>query len=353
MSWSSDPWWARARDERYRIVLLNQQEATIKPELDGVSGGVIDIGVGNDIRAAGNLDLTLKKLDPALDWATVRIRPEYVVKWQGVERAYPLGVYIPSAPKIGWGGTSKTVDLEFYDKTIILKQDALGTSKSFRKNSKMNDALKWVSDSIGEKRYIIDPSTKKFSKNQVFTVGTTKLDIVRKVLEMLDYFAIWCDGNGYYRCHAYKLPSQRPILYRFEAGDKSIHRADWELDQDGYEVPNRVVCIPSTGSKRGVAEDKTSRWGYESRGKRWITRVEEGVEEKTTAALNKKAKELLASSQDVHDKVTLDHAYLPLEMNDLVTFASQGYGGRFALRKTSINLSATVLVQSELEGVTT
>ena len=352
MSWSmADPWWPQGRIERYRISILNQQEALIQTQLDGVSSGVIEWGVDNDIRAAGNLDLTLTDSNKSIDWAKVRMRIEYILKWDGVDKVYPLGVYIPSAPKSDVSPTDETLDLEFYDKTIILKQDKLANTKAFAKGSYITNALKWVFDSIGDDKYVIDASTKKFSKNRVYKAGTSKLEIVQALLKDLDYFAIWCDGDGYFRCHAYKLPKDRPVVYEFLEGDKSIHSARWQLDQDGFEVPNRVITIPRTGSKSGLAEDLTSRWGYAARG-RWITAVESDVDETTTAKLNAKAKTLLAAKQDVHDKVTISHAFLPVNMNELVRFKSQGHAGTFAFRQMSISLTPTALVQSTLEGVT-
>lgn len=350
---AAEPWWPQGRDERYRVALLTQQEATIQSELDGVSGGVIDWNVDNEIRAAGNLDLKVVKSNKDIDWAKVRLRIDYILKWQGVEKVYPLGVYLPSADKAPRTATGGLLDIEFYDKTIILKQDKLAKSKSFAKNSKITDGVQWIFTSIGETKYAIDPSTKKLTKNLFFAAGTSKLEIMQKLLDALGYFAIFVDGEGVYQCRTYRLPPQRPVVYEFKEGDRSIHSAEWDLDRDGFEVPNRVVTRPlSTTSKRsGLAEDKTSRWGFNARG-RWITLLEENVDETTQAKLDAKAKSLLAANQDVHDKVTLKHAFLPVSMNDVVKFNSQGYSGNFAFRSQTVTLQSEVLVESILEGVT-
>ena len=355
-----DAWWSTDRTERYRVVLLNQDESTRDSELDGVLGGTIDTNADSEIRSAGNLDLVITNDSKNVDWATVRLRVEYILTWQGSQKVYPLGVFIPSAPKTNMSATGSKIDMEIYDKTIILKQDCLRKSLSFAKGTLMTDAVRSVITSTGEDNVSITASAKRLTSHRVYPAGTSKLEIVQKLLLDLNYFAIWCDGNGQYQCHPYLGPAMRAgepdgLVYAFNQGDKAIHSADWVLDQDGFDVPNRVVCIGRTSGKAkakiGVAEDHSSRWSYESRG-RWITRVETDVDEKTQAKVSAKAALLLSTSQAVHDHLTINHAWLPLQVNDIVTFKSQGYSGAFALRKSTVTLEPTVLVESYFEGVT-
>lgn len=348
------PHWNDSRTARWRIRLLTQKEATVKSDLDGVSGGVIDWGVNEEIRSAGNLDLKLTSYTQSIDWAKYRIGIDYILTHNGKQIVTPCGIYIPSAPKRDMSSAGSNIDLEFFDKTIILRQDALRSTKSFAKNSLITDAVRWCISSTGEANIAITPSTKKFSSNRVYPAGTTKLEILRKLLEDLNYFAIWCDGNGQYQCHPYSEPEKRGITYTFGEGATSIHSATWELDQDGFEIPNRVVGVgrqPGKGkAKVAVAEDLTSRWGFNARG-RWITRVEKDLEEKTQAKLQAKVNLLLRESQDIHDKITIRHGFLPVQMNDIARFASQGYSGTFAWRAMRANLTPTALAESTLEGV--
>lgn len=348
------PHWNDSRVARWRIRLLTQKEATVRGDLDGVSGGVIDWSVHDEIRSAGNLDLILNATTKSIDWAKHRIGIDYILTYQGKQIITPVGIYIPSAPKRDMASAGSQIDLEFFDKTIILRQDALRSTKGFPKNSRITDAVRWCISSTGETNIAITPSTKKFTSNRVYPAGTTKLEILRKLLEDLNYFAVWCDGKGQFQCHPYVEPKKRPVAYTFRDDATSIHSASWVLDQDGFEVPNRVVGIgrqPSKGkAKVAVAEDLTSRWGFNARG-RWITRVEKDLEEKTQAKLNARVKSLLGESQDIHDKITIKHGFLPVQMNEIAKFASQGYSGSFAWRSMRANLTPTALAESTLEGV--
>ena len=349
------PHWNDNRIARWRVRLLSQEEATVKSDLDGVSGGVIDWSVHDEIRSAGNLDLKLTPYTKSIDWAKHRIGIDYILTYREKEIVTPVGIYVPSAPKRDMSSAGSSIDLEFFDKTIILRQDALRSTKSFAKNSLITDAVRWIISSTGETNFAITPSTKKFSSNRVYPAGTTKLEILRKLLEDLNYFAVWCDGKGQFQCHPYKEPLLRGVTYTFDDGATSIHSASWELDQDGFEVPNCIVAIgrqPGKGkAKVAIAEDVTSRWGYEARGRRWITRVERDLEEKTQAKLQAKANSLLKESQDIHDKITIRHGFLPVQMNDIAKFASQEYAGTFAWRSMRANLTPTALAESTLEGV--
>lgn len=354
MPFTPGPHWNDSRKARWRVRLLTQKEATVRSDLDGVAGGVIDWGVDEEIRSAGNLDLLITSYTKSIDWAKHRIGIDYILSYKGVEITTPCGIYIPSAPKRDMSATGAAIDLEFYDKMIILRQDALRSTKSFAKNSLITDAVRWLLTSTGETNVAITPSTKKFTSNRVYPAGTAKLEIVQKLLEDLGYFSLWCDGRGQYQCHPYKTPKERGVTYTFSDGGTSIHSAEWELDQDGFDVPNRVVGIgrqPGKGkAKVAVVEDMDSRWGFNARG-RWITRVEKDLEENTQAKLNTKVNLLLRESQDVHDKITIQHGFLPVDMNDIARFASQGYAGLFAWRTMRANLTSTTLAESTLEGV--
>ena len=354
MPMTPGPHWNDSRTARWRVRLLTQKEATVRSDLDGVAGGVIDWSVHDEIRSAGNLDLVVTSYTKSIDWAKYRIGVDYILRYGGKEIVTPCGIYIPSAPKRDMSSTGTTIDLEFFDKTIILRQDALRSTKSFAKNTRITDAVRWCITSTGETNVAITPSTKKFSSNRVYRAGTSKLEILRKLLEDLNYFAVWTDGKGQFQCHPQKAPRSRGITYEFKEGATSIHSAKWELDQDGFEVPNRVVGIgrQSGKGKAKVAfvEDWDSRWGFRARG-RWITRVERDLEEKTQAKLLAKVKALLRESQDVHDKITIQHGFLPVAMNDIAKFSSQGYSGLFAWRTMRANLTPTGLAESTLEGV--
>ena len=99
-----------------------------------------------------------------------------------------------------------------------------------------------------------------------------------------------------------------------------------------------------------VIEDQNSRWGFKARG-RWITRVEQDLDEKTQAKLNSRVAIILREAQGVHDKITIKHGFLPVAMNEIATFKSQGYSGTFAWRSMRANLTPTALAESVLEGV--
>ena len=348
------PEWGDSRVARWRVQLLTQREATINSDLEGVSGGMIDWDIRGELRAGGNLDLKITTYTQSIDWARCRIRIEYVLTYQGRTIVTPCGIYIPSAPKRDMSSAGSSIDLEFFDKSIILKQDCLRSTKSFAKGSKITDALRWVITSTGETNVAITRSSMKFKRNRSYPAGTSKLEIVKKLLKDLNYFPLYNDNRGQFRCHPYVTPSRRGVAYQFRAGAASIHSAAWALDQDGFDVPNRVVCIgrkPTKGKPiTSVAEDTTSRWGKNARG-RWITKVVKDREESSQKKMDATAKLLLRKAQAIHDRITIKHGFLPVLMNDIAEFSSQGYSGAFAWRTMRANLTPTGLAESTLEGV--
>lgn len=350
----TEPWWIEDRaGERWRATLLTHKEATkSNGELKTALGGNLEWNVANEIRFGGSM--TVAPESP-VDWHSCRVRIDYIVKWGGVERVQQVGILIPVAPKSSYGtGGEGVIDLELYDKTLILIQDTVTKTTTFKSGRLMTDAIEEILKSVGE-RYAITHSSKKFAKNRVYPAGTTKMKIVQEIVKDLDYFGIYADPYGVFQVHPYVEPDKRQAVYVFREGATAIHSPDWSVDHDGFEVPNRVVCISQsygkTKAKVSIVEDLTStKWGYNARG-RWVTRVETGLDIKKQSDLDAKARLLLKTGQAIHDVVTFRHLFLPLLPNDRVRFDSQGYAGDFSVQSMRIDFATGALADTTLEGI--
>ena len=121
-------------------------------------------------------------------------------------------------------------------------------------------------------------------------------------------------------------PSQRAITRSFERGKTAIHRSSWTRDQDTASVPNRVVMTSQSTEDDlvlvGVAENRneSSPYSYPSRGYRWVTHVEDGVEAASREVLNDLAQQKLAALSNPVTTVQVEHAIIPFNLNDVVLF---------------------------------
>lgn len=329
------------RVEDYRVELLDLQDRVL-----GVLGavdadaGTLDFSAHTTIRGSGNLTVQ----DPSVDWLAHRVRVSYVLENESV----PLITAIPRAPVEAHTAVGASVDVELYDKTLILSEDAYGASYGLPAGTTIVDAVEDVILSTGEpeEALLLTHSDAVLASGMVWEAGTSKLRIVNDLLDAAGFFALYCDGLGRFRADPYTTPSTRPVEWVFE-GDRGLYLPEWTRDRDVFAVPNRFVCVGrsegETAALVSVAEDvdPESPFSYPSRG-RWITRTDVDVEAASQTVLDLIAERRLFEAQRVTETFEFRHPWLPFGLNSVVEFS----GGRAVVQKQSYRLAVGGLVTS-------
>lgn len=258
----------------------------------------------------------------------------------------PLITAIPRAPveKHGYAGTS--VDVELYDKTLILSDDRFGESYSLGAGTNIIEAVADVITSTGEPEPpLLTPSSKTLAAGMVWEAGTSKLKIVNDLLDAAGYFALYTDGHGRFHADPYTTPSSRPSQWNF-ANTTAIYLATWTRDQDVFAIPNKYICVGRTeGDTAALTSTATDEgdgpYSYESRG-RWITRVDTNVEASNQTVLDMIAERRLYEAQQVTETFEFTHPWLPFGLNDVVEFN----GTKAVVWKQSVKLQTGGLITS-------
>src|SRR5690606_9088086 len=121
----------------------------------------------------------------------------------------------------------------------------------------------------------------------------------------------------------YVAPQDRGIAWSFVDDDKRIHMPDFSHDYDGFNVPNEVVLVgQSDGDTPALVAtarntDPGSPWSIPSRGGS-ITHTETGVEATSQFVLDNLAARRLTELTQVSSTFEVQHAWVPLELNDAV-----------------------------------
>ena len=357
------------RDTRFRFDLLSSDE-TIKTELVGVTGGNLAWSANASIKGSGTIDMV--DIGSVIDWMSSRIKVTMIIDdGRGIPalpREVPLGVFIPAAPTSSWDTGVKTYSVELLDKLCLLDQDVeTGLSGNavtwtIRKNVNIFNVIMPLIRDMGESVDAIQfDADAVLQSDMVFPAGTTKLKIVNELLAAANYFSLWCDGNGLYRCTKYKRPADRDVVYELQApfveGDTSFMGTSWSHDHDLYAVPNRYVAIQTgDGEEEGMVATATntdwnSPFSYGRRG-RWITETEDGVEATSQAALKAYAERKLEERQNVSEKVEVSHVFLPdVLINAVVQFKAGDVNMRASVQNTEVPLDPLELCKSTLKGV--
>ena len=379
------------RETSYRFELLTHNPTTgldsLAGYLDGVqSDGALSWSSNASVKKSGTLSVL--DLDAAgagltrvrdVDLLTTRIRPVLIV--EGLPEI-PLGVYVLTAAPEAWADTGRTFAFELHDKSTVLEQDAFDVSYTAGTTDTVLEIVADVVESAGERIAVDGSDVRTLPNPLVWEAGTSKLRIVNDLLNALAYNSLWVDGVGSFRATAYVRPADRSVRYSMlndAAGDRlqrelvdggaSIYSPEWSRDRDTYKVPNKVVTVaagtgdgpPLSGSATNA--DATSPFSTVSRG-RTIVRVVDGVDvpdfsaegdpvAAETAFLNARALQTLTAVSAVQASVSVKCLPIPVELLEVVRFASTpaGIDALHVVRSVGLPLSFDGLMQLDLQEV--
>lgn len=329
------------RLESWSYRLLTSRDVTIGP-LDGVEGCDLTFNVNSTIRGGGSLTYS----GPPVDWMKHRIQVFYRCAAQGQEAEWPLGVFIPSAPETAYADLVEPVELELYDKLYLLDMNKNRNSYSVPAGAIVTDRIRGILSGAGYANAVTD-STETLKSALAWPAGTSYLRIVNDLLAAINYFSVYADGNGIFRCEPYVRPQDRTPSFAFRDDSQGIYSPQFSRLHDTFSVPNRFLAI---GTVEGEAlppvayatdDDPASPYSYESRNIR-ITEVEENVDATSPAVLQAYVDRRLSELQRSTRTLSISHLPIPVQLNDVVTFTRDRHG-----------ISVTAVVQTlEMDSAT-
>lgn len=292
---------------------------------EGVRTGKITRNVNANIKTGGQV---VWRANAQPDWTKIRLRPTYAADLtDGTHIEWQFGVFIPSTPKVKYDGASINATIDLYDKLLVVHEDAFDYTYSLPAGTNVTTAIRSILASAGEEKVSVLDSTATLVNPMVWPVGTTKLVVINELLRAINYFSLWVDNAGWYRCDPYVGPQYRGKAYQFIDGDNCYYNPEYEHDRDYYAKPNKVILI-SQGSGEVEAmktvatnEDPLDPLSYQQRG-RWITVTEEGIEAASQSILDDLGVRRLESLSRVSSTIELSHGLLDLNLNDVVGFAN-------------------------------
>lgn len=333
--------------------------------------GSLEISASASVKGSGSI--TVRDVDDPegprhWDWTMCRIKPWCTI--DGIADPYPFGVWIPSVPQESWTDKGRAWTVELLDRVSILDQDvytdpATGNLRaSFAKGTNVISIIRQIIADTGETSEAIenDPSA-VLTVDKTYDAGTTKLQVVNDLLDGINYFSIYSDYEGRYRCDKYTAPTSRPLRYEavgpFEAGETSIYSPEFTIDRDIFSIPNRVVGITTgDGDTEGLTSiavnlDPSSPYSQPNRG-RWITKILTDIDGMTQASLDAYVQRNLQTSMSVASSIPLQHVLLPdLAVNQAVAIRNPeaSIDIRAVVSKLTINMDPTALCTTDFTEI--
>lgn len=336
------------RRERYRVDLMTNRDGTIG-QLDGVSEISLEFSASDNGVLTSGGSLALDDVGQPIDWLNARCQP-----WAEVNgEAWPLGVYIMSAPTARHETTGRSWDVTLKDKLAILDEDLMAETYSLDTGVNVVDAIRQVIADAGEANHAISADPRVLSGPMAWPANTSRLTIVQDLLKMLNFAPLWVDGWGAYIGEPFVDPQNRPVVETFQAGLDAIHRPSFQVTKDVASVPNRLIGVSSSRNVGLVVtadnNDPANPYSIPARN-RIIARSEDfdATDLETLADLVvRRMQELMAPAS----VVDFEHAVVPLAVNSVVRFVSDGVSVEGVVLSTSLALAAGQTMKTTIQEV--
>lgn len=300
----------RTLDFRF-VILRNGAEYT---ELIPVSGSSPSVRM--DDSGEIKTSFTGAFLDPGeiVNWFSDQIMPEMILNGE----EYPLGIFLPATIRKSENATTKTIQIEAYDKCWQVKSRSAETVRYFASGTNYLSAVgSLISESgiteISEER----TSLVLTEGREDWDIGTSNLYIVNQLLSEINYKPLWFNNNGVAMLQAKKLPKAENIDHTLD--DTQIESMIFDqmgTETDIYSAPNVFLCICSNADKDSpmvaMAENTNAKspLSIMRRGRR-ITQVVQLDNIASQIELQAYANRLVADSMMGGETITVETALLP------------------------------------------
>lgn len=160
---------------------------------------------------------------------------------------YNKGIYLISTSQTSHTTAERTRFLTCYSKLKILDADAVVKPYFLPKGANVYTA---ITNLLGDNPKRITATDKTLNTDYTATVGTSKLDIINDLLDILNYNSLLVDDEGIFTSYPYVLPADRETEVYYLEGEPNRTDArnvcrlispDMDEELDAFNVPNIFV----------------------------------------------------------------------------------------------------------------
>lgn len=210
---------------------------------DYVKSGKINIDFSKDI--IGSANFVIKESDnniPDIDYLTDLIKVWYNISGSGNSYRIPLGVFKLSSPTKDSNGVDVHRNVNALDLLYTLDQDKTTVASNFTAGTNVIDAVKSILDSVGTwVQYNIDDNTSTLSEDMTYQLGRSKLYIINGLLKAINYYPIWCSGNGVFK--AIPWSELKSTTWDFYDNNESLYQKGIKYTLDYSDTYNKIIIV--------------------------------------------------------------------------------------------------------------
>lgn len=316
-------------------VLTGHRVTGFTYELLDRSGGVVDVLTGAQdggsltwtanqaVKGRGSMPYIFDRQQ--VPWESCRIRVSVTVESASGdgEVTWGLGVWVPSIPK--WTdrelGSFATINL--LSREALLERVRKPYGYGLAAGTPIVAAIRDLIIDAGESPGALTDSDAVLAADRAWPPGTSVLSIINDLATAGGYFSLYSDEVGQYRLSPAIRPSARARAWDF-IGARAIYRRDVERELDLSSVPNVFIAIQQAAGEEpalvAVArnDDPEDPLSTVNRGE--VSLEPETVDAASQEVLDAYASRRLAALRNATARVVVEHALVPLRVNDTARF---------------------------------
>jgi len=295
------------------------------------------------------------------------IKPYYNFVANGTLYTIPLGHYMLLSPQKKTNGQLVSRSIDGYDLLKALDQDKTIVSKTFSSGTNVVEAIEGLLDDVGIwVNYQIEPSDEELSEDISYELGKSTLFIINSLLNMINYYPLWVNGNGVYKGVPWSATPN--ITHEFIDNEVSLYEEEVDLDVDYSEIYNRVVIINNQLEENTAPLYKV--WTMEDEGLtahpfsytnigRYVTKIFQS-EATTQDYVDLRARRELRKMLEIEEAVSYKHAFVTSRLDDGIPWQGDAYRFKnenldldytYKIIKQSYSLQPGVTVKSDIKRV--
>lgn len=279
---------ARTRHERFRLYLCDRYGIRIR-ELNMISGR-IDMQADAEVPTSIQCEIVMDDVLSTVDWPSARIQAAMEIQLEDKSWSeWPLGVFLPSSPSYHLSSAGKTLSIEGYDLTIVLKEDRILSPIIIERGEKYADAILAQIHQAGIYSVLLDDLDAIMPADVAFDMGTSRLEIVNSLLTAVNYQKVFANGEGALICRREYLPYERRVDHIYMDDYLSVLAPELSTDMDSFDIPNIIVAVVSRAEDepliaQWINDDPASKLSVANRGRR-VVRIDQLADSLDEAAL--------------------------------------------------------------------
>lgn len=354
----------RSRVETFKYELLTLQGGIYKSDSfinNYVENANVVVDFTRDVISTANINI---RDNTDINYLTDLIRPWYIIN---DTYEFPMGTFMLMSPKKSSNGILVNRPIQCYDLLLALEQDKTLVSVAYAAGSNVVDLIEALIISVGTwAKYNIVDSTEILAEDVSYELGKSKLFIINSLLNMINYYPLWCDGLGIYRGIPWTETAN--ITHEFIDNEFSLYESGIELELDYTNMYNRVVIINNQLNEDTAPLYKV--WTFEDEGlsshpfsytsiNRYVTKIFNS-EAVSQAYVDLRARRELLKMLEIEESINYNHAFVSKRLEDGLPWQGDGYRFKnelldidsiYKIESLNIQMTAGGVVNSKIKRI--